>query len=172
MELYDIQAVAGKTVSEAECKRMVQQLFPSRFKMRSHWKRITNAPGYELRVASKGHKLKAVTPTDTGCGVHIAWQGRERPCDRYQWPLAPKRAISMRDFAQVLSIYTSDHPVRDMTGLSGEYKLSLSFSLRSNDPQYPSLEAALKDQLGLLLVASKGNTDVLIVDGIERPTAN
>jgi uncharacterized protein (TIGR03435 family) len=155
MDLYDIQA-SGKAVSEADCRRMVQQLFPSRFRMRSHWKRITNTPGFELTVAPKGHRLKPVTPTDTGCGVHISWQGQERPCDRYQWPLATKRAMTMAELARVLSNYKSRSPVVDRTGLTGEYKINLSFTTRSDDPQYPSLETALQEQLGLVLRQSKG----------------
>lgn len=172
MELYDIQAVAGKTISEAECKRMVQQLFSNRFRLRSHWKKTTKAPGYELTVAPKGHKLKPVTAADTGCGVHISWQGQERPCERYQFPLAPKRAMSMKELAQVLSLYRSEAPVVDRTGLNGEYKINLSFTTRPSDPQYPSLETALQEQLGLVLRQSKGDVDLLIVDNIERPSAN
>ncbi|MEP7355273.1 MAG: TIGR03435 family protein [Acidobacteriota bacterium] len=172
MELYNIDAVAGKAVPVSQCKLMVQQLLVTRFKMTAHWKKITNSPSYELRVAPKGPKLKAVTPADTGCGVHISYRGQERPCDRYQMPFAPKRAITMTDLARVLSIYTSSRPVIDLTGLVGEYKLTLSFALRSDDPEYPSLQTALKEQLGLELRDSKGDVDIMIVDRFERPTAN
>jgi uncharacterized protein (TIGR03435 family) len=172
MDLYDIQATAGKPAPDVDCKRMVQQLFASRFRMMSHWKRLTNTPGYELTVAPKGHKLKPVTPSDTGCGVHISHQGQERPCDRYQWPLAPKRAMTMDEFARVLTIYKSSSPVINRTGLTGEFKINLSFTTRSDDPQYPSMETALQEQLGLVLRQSKGDVDILVVDSIERPTAN
>lgn len=171
-EGYDIEAVANELMAASRCKQAVQGLFLDRFKMQSHWKKITNSPGYELRVASKGHKLKPVSPTDTGCGVHISWEGQERPCDRYQMPFAPKRGMSMTELARLLSRYTSQYPVRDLTGLSGEYKIDLSFTTRSNNLQYPSLEQALQGQLGLVMRSSKGDADVLIVDSIDRPTAN
>lgn len=172
MEPYDIEAAADKPLAEARCKLMVQQMLSDRFKMKSHWKTITNAPGYELRVAPKGHKLQPVSTTDVGCGVHISFRGQERPCDRYQFPMAPKRAMSMKELAQVLSNYTSREPIRDMTGLSGEYKINLSFALRSDDPQYPSMETALQEQLGLVMRRTSGDSEVLVVDSIERPTAN
>jgi uncharacterized protein (TIGR03435 family) len=155
-----------------QCKQAVQGLFLDHFKMKSHWKKVTDSPGYELRVASKGHKLKPVSPTDTGCGVHISSEGQERPCNRYQRPFAPKRAMSMSELAKVLSIYTGQYPVRDLTGLSGEYKIDLSFTTDSTNLQYPSLETALQQQLGLVMRSSKGDADFLIVDSIDRPAAN
>ena len=171
-EAYDFEGVAGKPIAASECKSMVKQMLLTRFKVRSHWKRIASAPGYELRVGPKGHKLKLVSATDIGCGVHIADMGQERPCDRYQFPFAPKRAMTMQELAKVLSIYTSREPVRDMTGLSGEYKINLSFALRSDDARYPSLETALQEQLGLAMRRANGDVDILIVDSIDRPTAN
>src|ERR1035437_4911920 len=79
-EGYDIEAVASEQLAAPQCKQAVQRLFLDRFQMKSHWKKITNSPGYELRVAPKGHKLKPASPTDTGCGVHISWEGPGRPC--------------------------------------------------------------------------------------------
>ena len=171
-EGYDVDAVANSQMTASQCKKAVQGLFLDRFKMKSHWKTVADSPSYELRVAAKGHKLKPVSPTDTGCGVHISWQGQERPCDRYQWPFAPKRGISMTEFARVISIYTSHSPVRDLTGLSGEYKIDLSFTTRSDNLQYPLLEQAVQAQLGLVMRPAKGDADFLIVDSIDRPAAN
>lgn len=169
---FDIDAVAKEQMTASQCRQAVQGLFLDRFKLKSHWKKVTNSPGYVLRVASKGHKLKPVSPTDTGCGVHISWEGKERPCDHYQWPFAPKRGMSVTELARVLSIYTGQYPVRDLTGISGEYKINLSFTTRSNNLQYPTLEQALQSQLGLVMRSSKVDADLLIVDSIDLPTAN
>jgi uncharacterized protein (TIGR03435 family) len=169
---YDIEAIADKPVSEADCKAMVHRLFEDRFRMKSRWKTVTGSRVYELRVAPKGHKLKLAAPGATGCGVHISNAGQERPCDRYQWPLAPKPAMTMKELARVLTIYKSRYPVFDLTGLTGAYKIDLSFTTRSNDLDYPPLEVALQQQLGLELRETKGDVELLIVDSIERPTAN
>jgi uncharacterized protein (TIGR03435 family) len=172
LEAYDIEAVSNKQMTTSQCRQAVQALLVDRFRMKSHWKVITNSPGYELRVAPKGHNLKPVSPTDTGCGVHISWEGQERPCDRYQMPFAPKRGMTMTELAKVLSIYTRQYPVRDLTGLGGEYKIGLSFTTQSANLQYPLLEQALQDQLGLAMRLAKFDLDVLIVDSIDRPTDN
>ena len=80
--------------------------------------------------------------------------------------------MSMTDLARILSRYTRQYPVRDLTGLNDEYKINLSFTTRPDSLQYPTLEGALQGQLGLVLRLTKGDADVLIVDSIERPTAN
>jgi len=172
LDAYDIEAKADKPAPEAQCKLMVQQLLGDRFRIKSHWKKLVGVPGYELRVAPKGHKLKPLTLADTGCGVHIFQQGQERPCDRYQWPLATKRGMTMKELAKELTLFTGRSPVFDKTGLDAEYKINLSFTTRSNDPQYPSLETAVKEQLGLELRRMTGDTEILVIDSISTPTAN
>jgi uncharacterized protein (TIGR03435 family) len=147
-EPYDFEAIASTRLPLARCKLLVQQLMVDRFNLKVRWKKVSNAPGYELRVASKGHKRKEVGFLDTGCGVHITYRTQERPCDRYQWPFRPKRGISMADLARTLTIYTRDNPIRDMTGLNGEYKISLTFALTDDDPDYPSMERVCGNRLG------------------------
>jgi len=172
LDAYDIEAKADKPVPEAQCKSMVQQLLADRFKIQSRWKKLVGVPGYELRVAPKGHKLKPLTPADTGCGVHIFSRGQEWPCDRYQWPLAIKRGMTMKELAKELTNFTGKYPVFDKTGLDAEDKINLSFTTRVNDTQYPSLETAVTEQLGLELRRMAGDTEILVIDSISTPTAN
>lgn len=169
---YDVEAKAKGPMTTAQCRSYVKQVFVERFNIRLHWKTVKDSPRYELRVLTKGHKLKPVTSTDIGCGVHISQNGQERPCDRYQWPLGTKRAITMPELAKVLSIFTGDRPVMDLTGLEGEYKLTLSFTTRPDNFDYPPLERALQDQLGLVMRLSKGDVDLLVVDRLDKPSAN
>lgn len=69
--------------------------------------------------------------------------------------------------------------IRDRTGLSGTFDLSLEWSVVSDTVQAPIQDdlpprflEALKTQLGLTLSSTKGPVDVLVVDQVERPTEN
>ena len=76
------------------------------------------------------------------------------------------------------------YTVQDKTGLKGNYDFKLSYSSpdstvegsKDNDLSNPEAQArlftALRDQLGLKLVAEKRPVRMLVVDSIERPTPN
>ena len=70
--------------------------------------------------------------------------------------------------------------VVDKTGLSGYYRVSLTFAFvpiqgvaapTPSDDQ-PSLFTAVREQLGLKLEPSRTERDVLVIDRLERPTEN
>ena len=74
-----------------------------------------------------------------------------------------------------------DRHIRDRTGLTGTFDLSLEWSVVSDTVQAPlTLQddvpprflEALKAQLGLTLRSTRGPVDVLVVDQVERPTEN
>ena len=76
--------------------------------------------------------------------------------------------------------------VVDRTGLSGTFDVSLRYrgpepargtaaadpSAAGSDPDLPSIETAVQEQLGLRLRSISEEADVLVVDRIERPTPN
>ncbi len=72
------------------------------------------------------------------------------------------------------------HPVVDRTGLIGGFDLSLEW--RPDFPQSgansqprpdgPTIQEAMKEQLGLKLDATKGPITVLVVDHVEEPSPN
>jgi uncharacterized protein (TIGR03435 family) len=74
-----------------------------------------------------------------------------------------------------------DRPIRDRTGLNGTFDLSLEWSAVPDtapepttlqDDMPPRFLEALKSQLGLTLKSTRGPVDILVVDQVERPTAN
>ena len=75
---------------------------------------------------------------------------------------------------------TPDRPIMNRTGLTGNYDFWIEFvpdadtlsDGERSDPNGPSFPEALRDQLGLKLIAETGPTDVLVVDHIEEPTPN
>jgi len=69
-------------------------------------------------------------------------------------------------------------PVVDKTGLTGSYRVRMEFDssvgVRTDGAADagPSVFAALQEQLGLRLEPSRAPAQVLVIDGIERPTEN
>ena len=87
---------------------------------------------------------------------------------------------TMRDFAAALQDGL-DRPVIDGTGLEGRFDLEYSHSptpptTTTADGAFgappPMLFVALEEQLGLKLESRRAAVDVLVIDGIDRPTAN
>jgi uncharacterized protein (TIGR03435 family) len=61
--------------------------------------------------------------------------------------------------------------VIDNTGLTGIYSFDLTFSMKEGDDR-PSIFTAVQEQLGLKLESVKAPLDVLVVDHIEKASAN
>jgi uncharacterized protein (TIGR03435 family) len=66
--------------------------------------------------------------------------------------------------------------VLDRTGLSGVFDFTLDF-LPDGSPidanqNLPSLQSALREQLGLKLEPARGPVEVLVIDHVERPAEN
>jgi uncharacterized protein (TIGR03435 family) len=96
-------------------------------------------------------------------------------------------AARAQGLSQLTAMLTNQlrRPVLDKTGLTGKYDFNLDFTLdlsgiplpppppdNGSEPE-PDLAAAVQQQLGLRLVASKATLDVLVIDKAEKvPTDN
>jgi len=89
----------------------------------------------------------------------------------------------MAELASVLQRAALEYPVVDKTGLSGRYDFDLEFApdetvfggapgKGTDDATKPDLLAAMQQQLGLKLEATKGPVAVLVIDHVERPSGN
>jgi uncharacterized protein (TIGR03435 family) len=83
-----------------------------------------------------------------------------------------------------------DKPVVDQTGLKGRYDFTLNWTpdstqfaqfhstgvsvpQTSDDPNAPpALNTAIQEQLGLRLEPVKAPADVIVIDKVEKPSAN
>jgi len=83
---------------------------------------------------------------------------------------------SMADFALFIMQYVLDKPVIDQTGLMGRWDFVLKWTPNelevADTNAVPGLFTAIQEQLGLKLVSTKAPVDVLVVDHVERPSAN
>ena len=68
-----------------------------------------------------------------------------------------------------------DRVVEDKTALTGAYDFELKWTpaeMQSSSDAGPAIFTALQEQLGLKLEATKADVDIIMVDSIERPSAN
>ena len=92
--------------------------------------------------------------------------------------------VPMPEFVRMLSMVL-DRTVVDRTGLTGPFDVRLDFLPddstphlpppppgASSDGASPPILSALPEQLGLRLEASKGPVEVIVIDRVERPSAN
>jgi uncharacterized protein (TIGR03435 family) len=168
---FDIEAKgADAKATPAQFRRMVQSLLADRFQLKVH--RVTNDRSlYALVPAKNGPKLVEASGDDAETGVRIEGPGRIT---------GVKATMSM--LASALS-KTLRSRVVDQTDLKGAYTFRLKFvpDQKPSQPDGdgaapaadgPSIFAALQEQLGLTLKATRGPVEVLVIDRAEKPRPN
>jgi uncharacterized protein (TIGR03435 family) len=176
---YDITAVpnAEGQPNEKQWKIMLQKLLADRFKLAFHRdKRELSA--FALTVAKGGPKNLAVN-TSGGPLPSLFFRGTPGGI------MLPGGNATMTDLTGLLQEVVLDRPVVDQTGLKGRFDFTLKWapdesqfsghapSSTSDDPNAPpNLFTAIQEQLGLKLDAVKTPVDVLVLDRVEKPSAN
>jgi uncharacterized protein (TIGR03435 family) len=163
-ERYMIVAKAAGAAPEEQLVLMLQRLLTERFKLAFH-RESKETPVYALVMSKSGPKLKEAT--DEGA-TQISADGRETVFER----------VSMSLLAGTLA-RSVDRPVIEATGLKGLYNFRLAWANDrpgpdpASDPEEaPSIFTALQERLGLKLEARKAPIEMLVVDHIEKPSAN
>jgi uncharacterized protein (TIGR03435 family) len=193
-DYFDIQARASGEPSKDEMRLMMQALLAERFKLAVHTE-TRQMPIYDLELQKPGKTGQNLLPHSD---AHPCVATRDAsdpaavpPCGTMTLNLLPGRfyvdARGMTMAAIALYLPASDRnaldrPAIDKTGVPGTFDFTMewaplnSFSWNGNvvqpDPSAPTFVEALKDQLGLKLVADTGPLDFLIIDHVEEPSAN
>ncbi len=163
-EGFDIAATTGASagLTDTELEPVLRSLLEDRFQLRFH-RETKDMPAYSLVIARNGPKLIAHSG-DAGFDVSI----RHRPGTL----ILSGTKMSLSKLTEVLSRRLG-RPVLDGTGLSGEYDLKMEWA---PDPSAESADAslftALQEQLGLRLESTKAPAEIIVVDGVERPSDN
>jgi uncharacterized protein (TIGR03435 family) len=174
---YDIEAVppdtsASRTAKQpqlaatpsAEQRKMLQTLLVDRFGLKSH---MGTREGAVYILTRGSSKLQLHEPKDPEADARTAVTMKQGGIVDGE---AFGQNISMQALAESLS--RSLHlPVLDQTGITGRY----DFHLDPTDPENHDYAAAVFDamhRLGLELKKGKGPVDTLVIDHIEKPTAN
>ncbi len=167
---YDIEAKADRSYSVDDLHVMFQNLLAERFGLRFH-REEKIGPVYTLTVDKSGLKMKLnESPEDFKIPMNFGAEGtvgRRVPMPYLCWWLGQQ-------------LQSDERPVVDHTGLTGKYDFTIRFArelplgtIRDNEgDQEPSIFEALREQLGLRLVPEKGPVEDLVIDAVERPTAN
>jgi uncharacterized protein (TIGR03435 family) len=174
---YDVDATPGARPQGATApppgwtnvRFKVQALLRDRFHLQLH-RESKMLPVYSLAIATGGVKSSGLQATQTPHRGVNAGSG-----------MMLGEAASMPDLAYKLSRLLG-RPVVNNTGLEGNYDFKLEWTPDPGPPapdarpveapMGPSLFSAIQQQLGLRLEATKGPVDILVIDGVERPSEN
>lgn len=180
---YDILAKTPGDVRPnlEEQMTMLRKLLSERFKLTFH-REPKELSIYTLSIGKNGPKLResaaTANPSPAGPSPLIFIVSP-------QIVELPAHNASMDELASVLQRSALDRPVLDKTGLAGRYDFDLEWTpdetqfggalgkpANPDGSTVPGLFAALQQQLGLRLESKKGPVELLVIDGIGRPTEN
>jgi uncharacterized protein (TIGR03435 family) len=179
---YDILAATPGEVrpTQDEQMQMMRRLLTDRFSLSFH-RDPKEFSIYALTVAKGGPKLKeSSAPPDALPDLVNVVHPEE---GGGAWIALPARNATLAQFAAMMNRAVLDRPVVDQTGLSGKYDFDLEWTpdetqfggqLPQGVPEHPKpdLFAAVQQQLGLRLEATKGSIEVLVIDRVGRPSEN
>ncbi len=163
----------------AQMKIMIQKLLADRFQLKFHREK-KELGVYAITVGKTGAKLtKSQSDPNSLPGLFF---GRGASGVNFN-----VRNATLTEVASVLQGSVLDKPVVDQTGLSDKYDFILKFTpdpsqmagfggpppaAANNLDAPPDIFAAFQQQLGLKLESTKAPVDVLVLDHVEKPSAN
>lgn len=162
-ERFNLEAKAENPTktTEKQLLEMLRALLIDRFEMKFHLEPVM-LPGFGLTVAKGGSKLKPSASQDPD----ESFGGAGKP-GRNGGTFTARR-YSMHEFVRMLSVFGDRGPGVDRTGLSGLYDFTLTWDNEAG----PTLETALREQLGLRMESEKVSTSYFVIDSAKRPSAN
>ena len=194
---YEAFDIIGRYPTDAvpvgQQRRMIEQALVERFGLKTH-REQRQMPVYRLVMARTDKRLgPRLEPSSVDCQQWFAEKkpqlgaggpspvapGGARPACLL---MAQRRLITagtqpISRLARALESMV-DRLVIDETGLAGNYNIDLEFAptieaggnAAPNPDGAPSIFTALQEQLGLRLEADRRPVDVVVIDGIDRPT--
>jgi uncharacterized protein (TIGR03435 family) len=158
-------------------KTMIQKLLADRFQLKFH-KDKKELSVYVLSVTKTGEKMTKNDSDPNGLPGLFFQGGLGK--------LNVRNAL-MTDFTGLMQSAVLDRPVLDQTGLTGRWDFRLNWT--PDESQFkgmgvtippptdsadapPNLYTAIQEQIGLKLEATKAPADVMVIDHVEKPSAN
>lgn len=181
------RVAAGVTVAEKDERPLVRALLADRFSLRARFEERAERV-WALRRVDAQRLGPGLRPSNLDCSVEVNADrnlDRANPfrrCSRDFFSIEGRLALvapSMTAFADHLS-RTQGRVVSDETGLKGPWEIDTTFSPVPSFPgvpaeafsKWPTLETALRNDLGLRLDTSRGVVSDLVIDHVTLPSAN
>jgi len=161
---YDVTAKSSPDDAagsrDARGREKLRSLLADRFGLVVHREsKMQNV--YRLVIAKRGARMQTVETPGTQRGIY--WEKRGH---------IQGFAATTEMLARELSGIT-ERMVIDDTNLPGMFDWTLKWATEADDATAgPTIFAALEEQLGLKLEPAKAPVDVIVVDHVNRPTAN
>ena len=182
-ERFDIVAKAtyGDQTDDDTLELMLRALLVDRFKLKTHFE---DQPVTIYALLAPKPKMKTADPANRSSCKNAGAAGGANSALFRNFACQNATMTLLTDRLNVIAPGYIDHPVIDLTGLTGAYDFSFSFSGvaafqargagDNNDPNGAvSLFEALDRQLGLKLETQKHPMPVLVIDHMEqKPTDN
>lgn len=175
-ERYNIEAQGPASAGRKEIMQMLQSLLAERFAMKAHFE-TREAPAYTLALAGGGHKLSLLSTEDCVPRAQPGAESNPNVCGSNNVSSAGgwnATRISMPGVVGSLSAILRQ-PVTDQTGIKGAFDIKLRWAddlAGANPDALPSVYTAVRETLGLELKPSRTQIEVLVIEHIERPSAN
>lgn len=178
-EKFDVDGVPDieGQPNEQQMRLLIANALEQRFGLKFHTEQRAMT-AYALSVAKGGPKLTVTAAPEGGPGNFLFGGLGDLHTSN----------LSMKEFCHGMQEAVMDKPVVDQTGLTGRYDFNLKWTpdqsqfasfgahIPPPDPNDtnapPSLFTALQEQLGLKMESTKANVDVMVIDHIDKPSAN
>ena len=151
--------------------KMLGTLLAARFKLQIHHD-TKQFPGFSLIQARGGGALQENPKDCTPGGIRIG--------GNFGITSVTGICVQPDGLAKFLT-YQLQAPVQDRTNLTGAYDFHLEYTPSVGMPGAPPTDeipgsatifTAIQEQLGLRLVSTKVPVDVVVIDSVQKPTAN
>jgi bla regulator protein blaR1 len=181
-QIYEVHGKINGSLSEAlqkmpnrkrrqEIELMEQSLLAKRFHLKVHYE-TRELPEYALVAAKGGPRLNPADPLLPHNGTTRVSQGQNQELKT--------TGSTIQNLIEMLQSEPEigGRSIQNKTGLTGSYNFALDWTrdltadVSGQHDGGPSLFTALEEQLGLKLVAIKGPVEVVVIDHINRPSAN
>lgn len=195
-ERYDMEAKVDSSVagtldklSPHQRPQMLRSILEDRFKLNLHHE-TKELPIFALVVTKNGLKLHEAKPGDDYANGFKGPEGRNGAGMMLMQPgKFTGQGVPIENLVEILSQQRLGRTIVDKTGLTGKYDFVLQWSPDHElaptpgggsgdagappaDASGPSLFTALQEQLGLKLESQKGPVEMIVIDHIEKPSAN